>query len=57
VNTAARVESLTKEARVDVLVTAATAALLGEPAHLRELAAMSARGKRDVLQVFGLVDA
>lgn len=55
VNTAARLEGMTKEAGVSLLVTAATVDLLGDTGGLRELPAMSARGKRDALRVFTLV--
>ncbi|MBX3128156.1 MAG: adenylate/guanylate cyclase domain-containing protein [Polyangiaceae bacterium] len=55
VNTAARLEGLTKEAGVSLLVTAATVDRLADAGDLRELPAMSARGKRDALRVFTLV--
>lgn len=55
VNTAARLEGMTKEAGVSLLVTAATVDRLADAGDLRELPAMSARGKRDALRVFTLV--
>ncbi len=54
VNTAARLEGLTKEAGVSVLVSAATAELLGDGADVEELSTMSVRGKQDALKVFAL---
>jgi adenylate cyclase len=53
VNTAARLEGLTKEAGVPVLLSAETAARLKEPS-LRELPAMHVRGKTEPVRVFTL---
>jgi adenylate cyclase len=52
VNTASRVEGLTKECGEPVLVTAGAAERLDEP--LRELPPMLVRGKQEPLRVFGL---
>ncbi|WP_257449791.1 adenylate/guanylate cyclase domain-containing protein [Archangium lipolyticum] len=53
VNTAARLEGLTKEAGVPVLISAETVARLQNPA-LRELPAMRVRGKDEAVRVFTL---
>jgi adenylate cyclase len=53
VNTAARLEGLTKEAGVPVLISADTVARLHGPA-LRELPAMRLRGKDEAVRVFTL---
>ncbi len=55
VNTAARLEGMTKEAGVPLLITATTVDLLVDTGSLKELPAMSARGKRDALRVFTLL--
>ncbi|MCA9594652.1 MAG: adenylate/guanylate cyclase domain-containing protein [Myxococcales bacterium] len=52
VNTAARLEGLTKEAGESVLVSSSTAEHLD--GGVEELAAMSVRGKQDALRVFAL---
>ncbi|HLL55247.1 MAG TPA: adenylate/guanylate cyclase domain-containing protein [Myxococcaceae bacterium] len=52
VNTASRVEGLTKDCGEPVLVTAGAAERLREP--LRELPPMAVRGKQEPLRVFGL---
>ena len=55
VNTASRLEGLTKSADASVLLSAATAGRLGETAApLRELAPMSVKGKAEPLRVFSL---
>lgn len=54
VNTASRLESLTKEAGVPLLVSAATVALLGRDAGLEDLGLMAIRGKVEPLHVYGL---
>jgi len=53
VNTAARLEGLTKEAGVPVLISAETVARLHGPA-LRELPAMRVRGRDEAVRVFTL---
>ncbi len=53
VNTAARLEGLTKEAGVPVLISAETVARLHAPA-LWELPAMRLRGKDEAVRVFTL---
>jgi adenylate cyclase len=53
VNTAARLEGLTKEAGVPVLISAETVARLRAPT-LRELPAMRVRGKDEAVRVFTL---
>jgi len=55
VNTAARLEGLTKEAGVPVLISAQTATRLGAAA-LRELPAMRVRGKDEPMRLFTLPD-
>ncbi len=57
VNTASRLEGLTKEAGTPLLVSAETAERLGDAKGLRELAPMTARGKTASMRVFGLGDA
>ncbi|MCB9576932.1 MAG: adenylate/guanylate cyclase domain-containing protein [Polyangiaceae bacterium] len=52
VNTAARLEGLTKEAGESVLISSSTAEHLD--GGVEELAAMSVRGKQDALRVFAL---
>ncbi|HUB05830.1 MAG TPA: adenylate/guanylate cyclase domain-containing protein [Myxococcales bacterium] len=52
VNTASRLEGLTKEAGTPLLVSSETAARLSAPADLRELAPMHAKGKEALLRVF-----
>lgn len=56
VNTASRLEGLTRSADAPVLVSAATAArLAGDPrARLRELAPMAVKGKAEPLRIFAL---
>lgn len=54
VNTAARLEGLTKEAGVQVLLTSATAQHLPSQNGLKPLPPMSARGKQLALDVFTL---
>ncbi|MDE3111402.1 MAG: adenylate/guanylate cyclase domain-containing protein [Chloroflexota bacterium] len=57
VNTAARMESLTKELGVDVVVSASTAAHLRPDLDLRALGSATVRGKSDAVEVFALYDA
>ncbi len=55
VNTASRLESLTKSAETSVLVSAATVARVGGAAsRFRELAPMSVKGKAEPLRIFAL---
>ena len=54
VNTAARLEGHTKQAGTPVIVSEATAALLGDGGALRELAPVSLRGKETSIRVYGL---
>ena len=55
VNTASRLEGLTKTAGASILLSAATSARLGDgAARLRELAPMPVRGKAEPLRVFAL---
>ena len=57
VNTASRLEGMTKEAGTPLLVSAEAVQRLGDAHGLRELAPMTARGKRTATRVFGLPDA
>jgi len=57
VNTAARLEGLTKEAGTPVLVSAATMERLEGEHELTELAPMTARGKAGFLRVYALGEA
>jgi len=52
VNTAARLESLTKEANTPLLISSETADRLGDAKGLRELEPMHAKGKETALRVF-----
>jgi class 3 adenylate cyclase len=54
VNTAARLEGLTKEAGVAALISAEVAHRLGSRDGLRELPAMPVRGKSEPLRIFAL---
>jgi adenylate cyclase len=54
VNTASRLEGLTKEAGVPVLITSATADLLPSREGLREMPDMHAKGKEQVLSVLAV---
>jgi adenylate cyclase len=54
VNTASRLEGLTKEAGQEVLISAETARRLGDGVALKPLAAMQVRGKDKPLDVFAL---
>jgi adenylate cyclase len=54
VNTASRLESLTKEAHEQVLLSAETVRRLGRVEGVRALPAMRARGKDQALEVYGL---
>jgi adenylate cyclase len=57
VNTAARLEGLTKERGVPALVSAETVALLADAAGLRALPAATIRGKEQELGVYALAGA
>jgi adenylate cyclase len=57
VNTASRLEGMTKELGTPLLVSAATAERLDDSHELRELAAVTARGKTTAIRVFGLAEA
>jgi adenylate cyclase len=57
VNTASRLEGMTKEMGTPLLVSAATAERLDDRHELRELAAVTARGKTTAIRVFGLAEA
>jgi adenylate cyclase len=57
VNTASRLEGMTKEVGTPLLVSAATAERLHDAHDLRELAAVTARGKTTAIRVFGLAGA
>jgi adenylate cyclase len=54
VNTASRLEGMTKEAGTPLLVSAEVVERLGDEHGLRELAPMTARGKTAAMRVFGL---
>jgi adenylate cyclase len=54
VNTASRLEGLTKDAGTPLLVSAATVTLLGDEHRLTELAPMTARGKVTSLRVYAM---
>ena len=54
VNTAARLEGLTKETGAPVLVSAETASRLGPSERLRELAPLSVKGKSEPLRLYAL---
>jgi class 3 adenylate cyclase len=54
VNTAARLEGLTKEAGTPLLISAETVARLPNAGGLSELAPMRAKGKEELLRVFGV---
>jgi class 3 adenylate cyclase len=56
VNTASRLEGMTKEVGTPLLVSAATAERLHDAHDLRELAAVTARGKTTAIRVFGLAE-
>jgi adenylate cyclase len=56
VNTAARLEGETKSSGSPVIVSAATAALLGHGCAVRELSPVSLRGKQEAMRIFGLAD-
>jgi len=52
VNTASRLEGLTKEAQVPVIVSADTVSRLADPGRMRELPPMAVRGKEVAVRVF-----
>lgn len=54
VNTAARMESLTKELGVDAVVSAATAAFFDGSIRLRPLGTTQLRGRSQAVEVFGI---
>ena len=54
VNTASRLEGLTKEAGTPLLISAETAARLPAAEGLHELTPMRAKGKETILRVFGI---
>jgi len=56
VNTAARLESLTKEAGTNALISGETAAHLDGDARLRALAPISVRGKAEPVTVYALAE-
>ncbi|HEY1099914.1 MAG TPA: adenylate/guanylate cyclase domain-containing protein, partial [Myxococcota bacterium] len=56
VNVGSRLESLTKEHRRRILLSAATAALLGDSIALEEVGTVAVRGRREPLLIFGLAD-
>lgn len=56
VNTATRIEGLTKDAKTPVLISEATAKLLDERKDLRKIAPMSMRGKVEALDLYALED-
>ncbi len=57
VNTASRIEGLTKEAGVPILASEATVDAIGVQHRFRELPAMRAKGKSQILRVFAPLDA
>jgi adenylate cyclase len=54
VNTVARLEGQTKEAKTPVIISATTAALLPNTSYLKELAPVTLRGKAAAIGIFGL---
>jgi adenylate cyclase len=56
VNTAARVERVTRETGDDVLITEATRRLLDEPKGVLPRGTVELQGKRDRVQLHALVD-